>query len=154
MDKFDGRILHELRRDGRVSITDLAVRVGLSATTVGRRVRPLEEGGITAGYSAVIDEAKAGFGFSVFVSVKLDRQVDEALVTFEQAVSEFPEVVDCWLMTGNRDYLMRVATADLAAYERFLTHRLTKVSCVASIESAIPLRRVATSGASIMPSRS
>lgn len=142
MDEFDGRILRELRHDGRVSMTTLAARVGLSPTPVGRRVRQMEDNGIIAGYSAVIDETRIGYGFSVFVSVKLDQQVDEALATFEKAVREFPEVVDCWLMTGNRDYLMRVATADLAAFERFLMKRLAKVSCVASIESSIPLRRV------------
>ncbi|GHF45559.1 Lrp/AsnC family transcriptional regulator [Seohaeicola zhoushanensis] len=142
MDELDGRILRALRQDGRISITDLAAKVGLSATPVARRVRQLEEDGVITGYSAEIDEAKVGSGFSVFVSVKLDRQIDEALATFEKAIGEFPEVVDCWLMTGNRDYLMRVATADLVAFERFLINRLTRVPCVASIESSIPLRRV------------
>ena len=72
----------------------------------------------------------------------LDKQIDQALAKFEQAVSGFPEVVDCWLMTGNRDYLMRIATADLAEFEAFLTGHLTKVPGVANIESSIPLRRV------------
>ena len=90
----------------------------------------------------MIDEAALGFAVSVFVSVKLDKQVDDALATFEAAIAQFPEVVDCWLMTGNRDYLLRVVTTGLAAFEQFLVGRLTKVRGVASIESSIPLRRV------------
>jgi Lrp/AsnC family leucine-responsive transcriptional regulator len=79
---------------------------------------------------------------TVFVSVQLDKQIDEALATFETAIAAFEEVLDCWLMTGNRDYLMRIATTDLKEFERFLTQRLTKVRGVSSIESSIPLRRV------------
>ena len=78
----------------------------------------------------------------MFVSVQLDRQIDKALASFEAEISAFEEVVDCWLMTGNRDYLMRIVTSDLKDFERFLTERLTRVTGVSSIESSIPLRRV------------
>ena len=105
-------------------------------------MRLLEEASIITGYAALIDEVALGFGFSVFVSVKLDKQVDEALAKFEAAISLFPEVLDCWLMTGNRDYLLRIATKGLADFERFLVGQFTKVPGVASIESSIPLRRV------------
>lgn len=142
LDDMDRKILRTLQASGRLSIQDLAERVGLSASPVARRLRILEANGILTGYAALIDEAKLGFGVSVFVSVQLDKQIDQALAKFEQAVSGFPEVVDCWLMTGNRDYLMRVATEDLAEFEAFLTGRLTKVPGVANIESSIPLRRV------------
>ena len=142
LDEMDRKILRTLQASGRLSIQDLAERVGLSASPVARRLRILEEAGVLTGYAALIDEAKLGFGVSVFVSVQLDKQIDQALAKFEQAVSGFPEVVDCWLMTGNRDYLMRVATEDLAEFEAFLTGRLTKVPGVANIESSIPLRRV------------
>ena len=116
--------------------------VGLSPSPVARRVRLLEEAGIITGYAAQIDEVALGYGFSVFVSVKLDKQIDEALVKFEAAIRVFPEVVDCWLMTGNRDYLLRIATNGLAEFERFLVGKFTKLPGVASIESSIPLRRV------------
>ena len=142
LDETDRRILRALQASGRLSIQELAEQVGLSASPVARRVRILEESGVLTGYAALIDEAMLGFGVSVFVSVQLDKQIDQALAKFEQAVSGFPEVVDCWLMTGNRDYLMRIATADLAEFEAFLTGRLTKVPGVANIESSIPLRRV------------
>lgn len=142
LDEFDLQILRLLREHGRMPLQELADRVGLSPTPVGRRVRHLEEAGIIAGYAALIDEAALGFPVSVFVSVKLDRQVDRDLAEFETAIQSFPEVVDCWLMTGNRDYLLRVATDGLAGFEDFLTRRLTKLQSVANIESAIPIRRV------------
>lgn len=142
IDRFDRDILSTLRRDGRISVLDLSDRVGLSPTPVARRIRRLEDAGIIQGYTALIDEVALGFAVSVFVSVKLDKQVDDALATFESAIATFPEVVDCWLMTGNRDYLLRVVTTGLAEFEQFLVGRLTRVRGVAAIESSIPLRRV------------
>lgn len=142
IDTFDIQILRELQRDGRISLQELSERVGLSATPVARRLRHLEEKQIITGYCALIDEVALGFEVSVFVSVQLDKQVDVTLDQFENAIQAFPEVVDCWLMTGNRDYLLRVATTGLAAFETFLTGKLTKVPGVANIESSIPLRRV------------
>ncbi len=142
LDEIDRRILRALQADGRLSIQDLSERVGLSASPVSRRVRALEQAGIIGGYAALIDESRLGYGVSVFVSVQLDRQVDEALESFEAAIRDQPEVVDCWLMTGNRDYLLRIATEDLQSFETFLTGKLTRIRGVASIESSIPLRRV------------
>lgn len=142
IDETDRRILRRLQAQGRMSLQDLAESVGLSATPVARRVRALEDAGIITGYRAMIDEVALGFGVSVFVSVRLDRQIDSALATFEATIRTLPEVVDCWLMTGNRDYLVRVVTADLAEFESFLVGRLTKIPGVASIESSLPLRRV------------
>ncbi len=142
IDDIDRAILRELQTDGRLSIHELSERVGLSPSPCSRRVRLLEERGIIKGYSADLDEAKLGFGVSVFVSVKLDKQIDDALKAFEAKVRSYREVVDCWLMTGNRDYLIRIATADLVEFEEFLTGKLTRVEGVASIESSIPLRRV------------
>ena len=141
-DNLDAVILRELQKNGRATITDLSERVGLSPSPVARRLHNLEEAGFITGYAALLDEVKLGFGVSVFVSVQLDKQVDGALATFEAAVNEFPEVVDCWLMTGNRDYMLRVATTGLADFERFLVGTLTKIEGVPSIESSIPLRRV------------
>ena len=144
VDDFDVKILRAIQHDGRISINDLSERVGLSPTPVSRRIKYLEASGIITGYGAIINEAALGFSVSVFVSVQLDKQVDEALAQFEKAISEFPEVVECWLMTGNRDYLLRIATTGLKEFEQFLVGRLTKIKAVASIESSIPLRRVKT----------
>ena len=142
LDSIDHKILSELQRDARLTHQELSERVGLSPTPCSRRIRNLEDAGVITGYSANIDETKLGFGFTVFVSVQLDRQIDDRLINFENEVGLLPEVIDCWLMTGNRDYLLRVAVTDLLEFERFLTGRLTKVEGVASIESSIPIRRV------------
>ncbi|VDC32282.1 Lrp/AsnC family transcriptional regulator [Pseudogemmobacter humi] len=142
MDAIDLRILHELQSDARISHQDLAGRVGLSASPCARRIHKLEADGIIEGYSARINEAKTGFGFSVFVSVRLDQQVDGRLAGFEKRIRECSEVIDCWLMTGSFDYLLRIAVADLQEFETFLTGRLTKIPGVALIESSIPIRRV------------
>lgn len=142
LDEFDLRILRALLQDGRQSVQAMSESVGLSPSPIARRLRQLEESGTITGYAALVDEVKLGFGVSVFVSVKLDRQVDDALAQFERAIALFPEVVDCWLMTGNRDYLLRVVTRDMAEFEKFLVGELTKLPPVAEIESSIPLRRV------------
>jgi Lrp/AsnC family leucine-responsive transcriptional regulator len=142
LDKIDKKILRELQLNARISHQELAERVGLSSTPCARRVKNLEQRGIIKGYAAIVDEAQMGYGFSVFVSVQLDHQTDDRLLKFEAEIAEFPEVMDCWLMTGNRDYLLRLAIADLTEFERFLTGRLTKVEGVASLESSIPIRRV------------
>jgi Lrp/AsnC family leucine-responsive transcriptional regulator len=142
LDAFDIKILRLLRADGRLSIQALADGIGLSPTPTARRLKRLETEGIVTGYCALIDEEALGFETSVFVSVQLERQVDDALATFEAAIQRFPEVVDCWLMTGNRDYLLRVVTRSPREFEQFLVGYLTRVPGVASIESSIPLRRV------------
>ncbi len=146
MDDIDHRILRELLSNARLSHQELGDRVGLSASPCARRIRKLEVDGIISGYSARIDEAKMGFGFSVFISVRLDKQIDSQLEQFERSVRTLSEVVDCWLMTGSFDYLLRVAVSDLNEFEVFLTGRLTKIPGVASIESSIPIRRVKDQG--------
>lgn len=125
-----------------MSIHALSAEAGLSPTPVARRLKRLETSGIVTGFAALIDEDKLGFGVSVFVSVRLDRQIDDALASFEAAIENLPEVVDCWLMTGNRDYLLRVVTRSVREFETFLVQRLTRIKVVAAIESSIPLRRV------------
>jgi Lrp/AsnC family transcriptional regulator, leucine-responsive regulatory protein len=149
LDQIDHRILKELQADARISHQDLSERVGLSPSPCARRIRRLEAEGFITGYSAVVDEVRMGFGFSVFVSVKLDQQVDRRLVEFEREVKLCPEVVECWLMTGSFDYLLRISVADLNDFEHFLTGRLTKIGGVASIESSIPIRRVKRQSARI-----
>ncbi|MDC1208121.1 Lrp/AsnC family transcriptional regulator [Litorivicinus sp.] len=150
LDAIDRRILGALQRDGRLTQIELADKVGLSPSPCARRLKRLESEGFIRGYSALIDEEKLGFGFSIFVSVRLDQQVDDRLVNFESAIRGCPEVVDCWLMTGSFDYLLRVSVSDLHEFERFLTANLTRIGGVASIESSIPLRRVKENAARLI----
>jgi Lrp/AsnC family leucine-responsive transcriptional regulator len=142
LDDIDRRIVQALQADGRMSILDLAGQVGLSPSPCARRVRLLEEAGVIKGYVAVIDQEKLGLPVSVFASIKLERQREEELDRFGAAVQRWPEVADCYLMTGQRDYLLRIIVSDLAAYERFLKDKLTRLDNVASIESSFALGQV------------
>lgn len=142
LDAIDRRILAALQEDARLTVQQLAERAGLSPSPCARRVRLLEEAGIITGYVAVLDQVAVGLPVSVFASIKLERQREEELDRFAQAVARWPEVVDCYLMTGQRDYLLRIIVSDLAAYERFLKDKLTRLDNVASIESSFALGRV------------
>ena len=126
IDAQDVQILRLLTEDGRMSIHELSEKAGLSHTPVSRRVKKLEASGIITGYEARVDERKLGFTFSAFVSVRLDKQIDETLVAFERQIKLMPEVLDCWLMTGNHDYLLRVVTRDIEEFETFLLRDLTR----------------------------
>ena len=141
-DFHDLGLLRALKRNGRATINELAEAVRLSPSPVARRIRILEDAGVITGYTALIDEAAMGYRFSAFISVKLARQVDDVIAEFEAAVRSFPEVVDCWLMTGNQDDLRGISTRGPEEFERFMTGTFNKVPGVASIESSVPLRRV------------
>jgi Lrp/AsnC family leucine-responsive transcriptional regulator len=147
LDALDRKIIAELQINSRLSVQDLAQRIGLSASPCARRIRILEEAGVITGYAAIIDQTRVGLPISVFVSVKLERQREDELDRFAQAVARWPEVVDCYLMTGQRDYLMRIVVSDLPAYERFLKDKLTRLDGVASIESSFALGQVKRSSA-------
>jgi Lrp/AsnC family leucine-responsive transcriptional regulator len=151
LDQIDRAMLIALQRDCRITNQELSERVGLSPSPCLRRLRRLEQGGVIQGYAARLDEMRVGLPVSVFVSVKLERQVEEALRTFETAIQDCPEVVDCWLMTGNRDYMLRLVVPDLLEYERFLSGTLTRIPGVSSIESSLSLRRVKTSSVLNIP---
>jgi Lrp/AsnC family leucine-responsive transcriptional regulator len=142
LDRIDVKILNLLQEDGRLSNQDLAARVGLSPSPCLRRLKRLERSGVIQRYAAVVDQSKVGIPVSVFVSVKLERQREDVLDRFERAISGCREVVECYLMTGSRDYLLRVVASDLTAYERFLKETLTRIDGVASIESSFALNQV------------
>lgn len=142
LDAIDRRLLAALQQNGRLTATELAERVGITTSPCLRRLRRLEQSGVIRGYAALLDQEKVGLPISVFVSVKLERQREDALERFEQAMRLCPQVVECYLMTGPRDYLLRVVAKDLPAYERFLKDTLTRVEGVASIESSFALAQV------------
>lgn len=141
-DELDRKILNVLQADGRISLVDLAAKVGLSVTPCLRRVRILERTGVIARYVAVLDQRAVGLPVSVFVSIKLERQQEEALDRFAKTIARWPEVLECYLMTGSRDYWLRVVVPDLGAYERFVKQKLTRVEGIASIESSFALEQV------------
>ncbi|SMP60946.1 Lrp/AsnC family transcriptional regulator [Noviherbaspirillum suwonense] len=142
LDKFDFKILNALANDGRVSWRDLAEQIGLSLTPTLRRVRLLEEEGYIQGYFARLDETRLSGELVVFVSVAMDKQAVEALTLFEERVAQVPEVMSCFLMTGDADYLLRVVVRDLHTYQSFLVNTLTRIPGVAHIKSSFALKTV------------
>jgi len=142
LDDIDRRIIAALQADGRMTAQELGDRVGLSPSPCARRVRLMEDRGVITGYTAVIDQDMVDLPISVFVSIKLERQREEELERFNAAMARWPEVVDCYLMTGQRDYLLRIVVRDLHAYERFLKEKLTRLDGVASIESGFALSQI------------
>jgi DNA-binding Lrp family transcriptional regulator len=141
LDRFDIRILSILAERGRTSWSALAQLVGLSQTPTLRRVRALEARGFIVGYHAEIDEARLGLGMSVFVSVSLETQSDDALAAFEESVSQIPAVMNCYMMTGASDYLLRVVVRDLPAYQAFIS-TLTRSPGIARVTSSFAVKSV------------
>lgn len=139
LDKLDRRILAVVARDGRISWRDLAEEIGLSLTPTVRRVRRLEDTGIIRGYTAQLDEGALLGGMTVFVSVTLERQVENALVSFEAKAAELPEIMDGFLMTGGSDYLLHAIVRDLTHYQTLLAE-LTRIPGVAHIQSSFALK--------------
>ena len=142
LDVVDRRILAVLQENARISNVDLAEQVGMSPSPCWRRVKTLEDSGVIAKHVSLVDPAAVGLPVSVFVQVTLERQIETALETFEQTVLARPEVMECYLMTGDSDYLLRVVVSDLSAYERFLMDHLTRLNGVASIKSSFALKQV------------
>lgn len=142
LDEIDRRILGALQVNARISNAELAETVGLSPSPCLRRVRALENSGVIKSYATLLEPGAVGLPISVFVQVTLERQVEHALETFEQAMLARPEVMECYLMTGDSDYLLRIVVSDLAAFQRFLMDHLTRVPDVASIKSSFALNQI------------
>ena len=142
MDRYDRRILAALQRDGRISNVQLAATVNLSESACLRRVRALEEGGYIDRYVALVNPVKAGLSGSVFVSIGLHREEQSELAAFEEAVRDIPEVMECYLMTGEFDYLLRVVVSDMSDFERLHKEALTRLPGVARVNSSVAIRTV------------
>jgi len=140
MDAVDRKIVAILQAEGRIKMAELSERVGLSPTPCARRVAMLEEAGVISGYSARVDQAKLGLPVTIFVAVELDNQSTDALQAFERAISKFDQVMECYLMTGTRDILLRVVAQDLSDFDRFLEERLMRVSGIRNTRSSFTLR--------------
>ncbi|MHC5655150.1 Lrp/AsnC family transcriptional regulator [Stappia sp.] len=136
MDDTDRKILRELQRDGRQTIQELSERAGLSPSPCLRRVRNLEKAGIISGYAAIVDQEAYGLPVTVFLQVKLSPHTEQTVAAFEQAVARIDEIMECYLMAGDRDYLVKVVVASLADYEDFMRRRVHKLPGIASLESS------------------
>lgn len=135
MDNKDLKIIRELQLDGRLTNLELAERVNLSPSPCLRRLRQLEKNGVIKGYTAIVDQAAYGVPLTVFISVSLDRHSTDVVGAFEQRVKQLDEVLDCFLTTGDADYILRVVVADFEAYDTFVRRHLHTISGIRSIDT-------------------
>jgi DNA-binding Lrp family transcriptional regulator len=142
LDRTDRVILDELQRNGRLSNVELARRVNLSESACLRRVKLLEEGRVIDHYATILNQKAVGLPDSVLVEVSLTREQQEDLDAFENAVRQLPEVMECYLMSGEYDYLLRVVVADTADYERIHREHITRLPGVLRVRSSFALRTV------------
>ncbi|WP_371406174.1 Lrp/AsnC family transcriptional regulator [Kribbella sp. NBC_00662] len=140
MDAIDRKILAVLQAEGRLTVTELAQRIGLSAAPCHRRLRELERGGVISGYRAVVDPGAVGRGFEVLLAVTMDRE--ESVAGFEAGLAEIPEVVHAERLFGEPDYFVRVATADIATFQRLRDERLARLPGVQRMTSTIVMKKV------------
>jgi DNA-binding Lrp family transcriptional regulator len=142
MDMIDRKIIAELQAEGRLTVTELAQRVGLSVAPCHRRLRELERAGAIRGYRAVVDPAAIGLGFEVLVQVTMDREDAATVADFERGLAEIPEVRHAERLFGDPDYLLRVATADIAAYQTLRDEQLATLPGVQRLTSTIVMKRI------------
>ena len=145
LDKYDKAILRALQKDGRISNVQLAGKVNLSESACLRRVRALEEAGLIESYVALLNQKAVGLSGTVFVHIGLRREEQSELAAFEKAVRDIPEIMECYLMTGEFDYLLRVVVSDMADFERLHNEALTRLPGVARVNSSVAIRTVTKS---------
>lgn len=142
LDRMSLRILDALQEDGRMSVQALSERVGLSTAPCWRRVRALEESGVISRYTAVVDPHRVGLSACMFTQISLDRHNEAAVESFEQAVRDFPEVLECFVVTGDADYLLKIVVQDNEAFEALLQRLLARVKSVRQARTSVALRQV------------
>lgn len=142
MDRTDRNLLDALQHDSSRSVADLGELVGLSASACHRRIKALEEQGLIAGYAARVDPRRMGLTVEVFVEITLNSQSREAMDRFERAVGDFDEILECHLMSGGADYILRVAATDLADYDSIHRECLARLPGVSAMRSSFSLRRI------------
>ena len=143
LDRTDRRILAAMQRNGRISNLELADAVGLSPTPCSRRVKRLEESGVIEKHVTLLDQSRLGLKLTAFIMIAMDRHTPDRFDNFEARVAEFPEVIECSVVTGqSADYLVKAVVPDMEYYEEFLLGRLTRIEGVTGVQSSFVLRRV------------
>ncbi len=142
LDRLSRKILRELQRDSRQTVQELASKVGLSGSPCWRRVRELEALGVVRRYTALVEREKVGLAACVLAQVTLQRQTENVAMLFEQAMQACPDVIECYSLTGDADYLIKVVVPDVKAYDAFLQRVMFKVKGLGNIRSMVVLREV------------
>jgi DNA-binding Lrp family transcriptional regulator len=141
-DTTDTKLLHLLQDNAKLTNVELASRVNLSPSPCLARVRALEQNGIISRYVTLLDPGKLGLGISVFIQITMERQVERDLKDFQAEMTKYDEVMECYLMTGDFDYLIRLVVSDMPALERFIVDKLTKIPGLSNIKSSLALKQV------------
>ncbi|MGJ8545957.1 MAG: Lrp/AsnC family transcriptional regulator [Sulfitobacter sp.] len=136
MDSKDRQIIKELQKNGRLTNQDLAERVNLSPSPCLRRTRALEEQGVIKGYTAIVDEKAYGLPITALVRIRLESHAGAVVATFEKKVRETEQILDCYIITGTEDYLLRILVEDLQGYEEFVRGKLHNIPGIASIDTS------------------
>jgi Lrp/AsnC family leucine-responsive transcriptional regulator len=143
LDRTDRKILEAMQANARISNLELADSVGLSPTPCSRRVKRLEESGIIRGHVTLLDQTRLGLKLTAYIGISMDRHTPDRFEAFEREVAEYPEVIDCCVVTGQAsDYLLKAVVPDMSYYEQFLLGRLTRIPGVTGVHSSFELRRV------------
>ena len=143
MDRFDRRILSELQRDGGLSNQELAERIGLSSSPCSRRVKQLEDAGVIEKRVTLLDRRKLGLSLTILIQISMDRHTPERFDAFEAKIKSYPEVLECYLITGqDADYLLKVVVPDMDHYQEFLLNKVTRIEGVSGVHSSFVMRRV------------
>ncbi|MBL4786044.1 MAG: Lrp/AsnC family transcriptional regulator [Cohaesibacteraceae bacterium] len=142
LDTTDWKILRELQDNGRITNVELARRVGISAPPCLRRVRSLEETGVIVGYRAIIEEKQVGYDVTAFAMVGLQSQAEADLVAFEKKVMQWPQVRECYMLSGDVDFILKCAAPDLQAFQAFVIEELTSTENVDSVRTSLTIRQI------------
>lgn len=143
LDRIDRRILSELQRNGRISNQELADLVGLSPSPCLRRVRQLEESGVIDRYVTILNASKLGLKLMALIQISMDRHTPDRFKQFEETIGDYPEVLECILITGqSADYQLKVLVSDMEVYQDFLLNKITRIAGVSDVHSSFVLRQV------------
>lgn len=143
LDRIDKKILHLMQENGRISNLELADLVGLSATPCSRRVKRLEESGLIDRHVTLLNKEALGLNLTAIISISMDRHTPDRFESFEKAISDMPEVIECSIVTGqSADFLLKVVVKDMRHYEQFLLGQLTKLAGVTGVHSSFVLRQI------------
>ncbi len=151
LDSTDIEILNQLQENARISNVDLAQAVHLTPSPCFNRVRALEQSGVIQQHVTLLDSKRLGLRLNVFIQVSLEKQREESLVRFQETITQRPEVMECYLMTGDSDYLLRVLVRDIEELERFILDSLTRIPGISNIRSSIALKQVRYKTAVALP---
>ncbi|MCX6183083.1 MAG: Lrp/AsnC family transcriptional regulator [Bacteroidetes bacterium] len=142
LDKIDLKILRALQKDGRITNLQLSQDIGLSPAPTLERVKKLESSGFIASYHACVNEQKLGLGIQAFISISLTRQIDNAIAGFKSKINDIPEIMECYQITGNADYLVKIMVKDIPSFEQLISNRLSKIEEIGQMHSMVILSKI------------